>query len=64
MIDHVTIPVTDLERSKSFYEQALKPLGYKISFGEVPPIQYGQSTPSRGLRESRFGSRCPRRSPQ
>lgn len=36
MIDHVTIPVSDLERSKYFYEQAFLPLGYKVSFGEAP----------------------------
>lgn len=34
MIDHVTIYVSDLEKSKKFYDQAFKPLGYKISFGE------------------------------
>lgn len=34
MIDHVTIAVSDLERSKKFYEQAFRPLGYKVSFGE------------------------------
>jgi catechol 2,3-dioxygenase-like lactoylglutathione lyase family enzyme len=34
MIDHVTIAVGDLARSKRFYEQALAPLGYRLSFGE------------------------------
>lgn len=34
MIDHVTIPVSDLEKSKLFYERAFAPLGYKVSFGE------------------------------
>lgn len=34
MIDHVTIPVTDLNQSKSFYEKAFIPLGYKVSFGK------------------------------
>lgn len=33
MIDHVTIKVSDLGKSKSFYEEAFKPLGYKLSFG-------------------------------
>ncbi|EGR0146917.1 MULTISPECIES: VOC family protein [Vibrio] len=33
MIDHVTIPVSDLERSRKFYEEAFSPLGYKIAFG-------------------------------
>lgn len=30
MLDHVGIPVTDFERSKRFYEQALSPLGYEL----------------------------------
>ena len=34
MIDHVTIKVTDLERSAAFYEQALLLLGYKRFEGD------------------------------
>jgi catechol 2,3-dioxygenase-like lactoylglutathione lyase family enzyme len=34
LIDHITIRVSDVERSKSFYERAFLPLGYKVSFGE------------------------------
>lgn len=34
MIDHVTLRVSDLSKSKAFYEQAFAPLGYAISFGE------------------------------
>jgi catechol 2,3-dioxygenase-like lactoylglutathione lyase family enzyme len=30
MIDHVGFPVSDYARSKSFYEQALAPLGYVL----------------------------------
>ena len=30
MIDHVTVPVADYERSKAFYLGALKPLGYVV----------------------------------
>jgi catechol 2,3-dioxygenase-like lactoylglutathione lyase family enzyme len=30
MLDHVGIPVSDFERSKRFYEQALFPLGYEL----------------------------------
>jgi catechol 2,3-dioxygenase-like lactoylglutathione lyase family enzyme len=30
MIDHVTANVSDFERAKSFYEQALAPLGYSL----------------------------------
>ena len=34
MIDHVTIAVSDLEKSRQFYEQAFRPLGFKLAFGE------------------------------
>lgn len=30
MIDHLSIGVTDLAKSKVFYEEALKPLGYQV----------------------------------
>ena len=30
MLDHVGFPVSDFERSKRFYEQALSPLGYEL----------------------------------
>ena len=30
MLDHIGIPVSDYERSKSFYETALAPLGYAL----------------------------------
>lgn len=30
MIDHVTANVSDFERAKGFYEQALAPLGYSV----------------------------------
>ena len=34
MIDHITIEVGDLEKSKLFYERAFAPLGYSLSFGK------------------------------
>jgi catechol 2,3-dioxygenase-like lactoylglutathione lyase family enzyme len=34
MIDHVSVRVSNLKNSKRFYEEALKPLGYKVVFGE------------------------------
>ena len=36
-IDHVTLDVSEYPRSKQFYEQALKPLGYELvmEFGEA-----------------------------
>ena len=30
MIDHVALPVGDLDRSRKFYEQALEPLGREV----------------------------------
>lgn len=35
MIDHTGVTVSDLHKSRSFYEQALAPLGYAMLF-EVP----------------------------
>ena len=37
MLDHVVIPVSDLTRSKRFYEQALAPLDYHL-FTEFPSV--------------------------
>ena len=34
MIDHVTIAVSDLARSKLFYEKAFAALGYRLAFGK------------------------------
>ena len=31
MLDHVGISVSDFERSKRIYEQALSPLGYELT---------------------------------
>ncbi len=30
MLDHVGVPVSDFERSKRFYTEALSPLGYGL----------------------------------
>lgn len=35
MIDHITINVQDLEKSKAFYEQVLAPLGMRVNFGSI-----------------------------
>lgn len=40
MLDHVSFSVSDYARSRSFYEQALKPLGYRLVM-EVTPEQSG-----------------------
>jgi catechol 2,3-dioxygenase-like lactoylglutathione lyase family enzyme len=37
-IDHIGLDVTDYERSKAFYEQALAPLGVKLLMEPVPEV--------------------------
>jgi catechol 2,3-dioxygenase-like lactoylglutathione lyase family enzyme len=34
LLDHVTIGVSDIERSKKFYDRALRPLGIERLYGE------------------------------
>ena len=34
MLDHVTIGVSDIERSKRFYDRALRPLGIERLYGD------------------------------
>lgn len=34
MIDHITIEVSDLDKSKLFYEKAFAPLGFSLAFGK------------------------------
>ena len=36
MLDHVTIGVSDIERSKRFYDQALRPLGIERLYADGP----------------------------
>ena len=36
MIDHIKLWVSDLARSRAFYEQALEPLGYRVMMENVP----------------------------
>ena len=40
MIDHISLVVTDYEKSKSFYQAALKPIGYSMLV-EFGPQQTG-----------------------
>jgi catechol 2,3-dioxygenase-like lactoylglutathione lyase family enzyme len=30
MLDHINLPVSDIERSKRFFQEALSPLGYEL----------------------------------
>ena len=49
-IDHIAMNVTDLERSKAFYSDALKPLGYSLMFEVRDFLGYGDSQmPSLGI---------------
>jgi catechol 2,3-dioxygenase-like lactoylglutathione lyase family enzyme len=41
MIDHVTLNVRDLESCKSFYVQALKPLGYGLEMEYLEGCGFG-----------------------
>lgn len=41
MINHITLLVSDLEKSKEFYSRALAPLGYKLFKEESDRAGYG-----------------------
>jgi catechol 2,3-dioxygenase-like lactoylglutathione lyase family enzyme len=36
MIDHIGLTVTDIEKSRAFYEAALRPLGFKVLMVAAP----------------------------
>ena len=40
MLDHIGVDVTDIRRSRAFYEAALRPLGYRV-IQELTPEQTG-----------------------
>ena len=42
-VDHVKLPVADLERTKAFYAAALAPLGYKLVFDGPESIGFGNA---------------------
>jgi catechol 2,3-dioxygenase-like lactoylglutathione lyase family enzyme len=58
MIDHAAVNVSDLDASKQFYEEALKPLGYSLVFeasaflgyakGEMPSFGVARREPTGG----------------
>ncbi len=41
MLDHVSIGVRDIARSKQFYDAALKPLGFACKSADVGSLGYG-----------------------
>ena len=67
MIDHVTATVSDFDRAKQFYAQALAPLGYSVQmefpgaagFGPaegMPDFWIGSSYPERGAAHIAFNA--------
>jgi catechol 2,3-dioxygenase-like lactoylglutathione lyase family enzyme len=40
-IDHVNLPVSDLDASRAFYAAALAPFGYKLVYDEESAIGFG-----------------------
>jgi catechol 2,3-dioxygenase-like lactoylglutathione lyase family enzyme len=45
MIDHISVGVSDLERSARFYELALAPLGYSTLVKRPATVGFGKSYP-------------------
>jgi catechol 2,3-dioxygenase-like lactoylglutathione lyase family enzyme len=45
MIDHVSIGVGDLKRSRAFYDAVLAPLGYRRRFDLIDTSGYGPDLP-------------------
>ena len=43
MIDHVGLGVSDLERSRAFYEKALAPLGYQVLIERDGSLGFGHN---------------------
>jgi catechol 2,3-dioxygenase-like lactoylglutathione lyase family enzyme len=43
VIDHVGLGVSDLERSRAFYEQALAPLGYRLLIERDGSLGFGRN---------------------
>jgi catechol 2,3-dioxygenase-like lactoylglutathione lyase family enzyme len=40
-IDHVKLPVSDLDASRTFYSAALAPFGYRLVYDEEPSLGFG-----------------------
>jgi catechol 2,3-dioxygenase-like lactoylglutathione lyase family enzyme len=40
-VDHVKLPVADIDRTRDFYGQALAPLGYEIVYDENRELGFG-----------------------
>ena len=49
MIDHFNLPVTDLERSRGFYEHVLAPLGLRFILQDGSAVGFGTDTWAFGI---------------
>ena len=52
IVDHVNIPVANLERSRRFYELALAPLGYRMLMTDDRAIGFGVTDWNFGIVEA------------
>ncbi len=54
MIDHITLRVRDLARTREFYRQALAPLGYRVAYEQVHDgvavLGFGAEVPGVGFK--------------
>jgi catechol 2,3-dioxygenase-like lactoylglutathione lyase family enzyme len=51
MIDHIGFPVSDYERAKAFYTQALAPLGYRLIMEVAQQDRPGESAAGFGAND-------------
>ena len=58
MLDHVSLPVSKLEQSKRFYEEALSPLGYELIMEHhISGVGFGESAkPDFWIRQGEVGA--------
>jgi catechol 2,3-dioxygenase-like lactoylglutathione lyase family enzyme len=50
MIDHVALDISDMQRSRAFYEKALQPLGYGVVMDTEGLILFGDGESMLGIR--------------
>jgi catechol 2,3-dioxygenase-like lactoylglutathione lyase family enzyme len=58
VLDHVSLPVSKLEQSKRFYEEALSPLGYELIMEHhISGVGFGESAkPDFWIRQGEVGA--------
>ena len=60
-IDHVKLPVGDLDASRAFYSAALAPFGYRLAYDEEPSLGFGLGDVEAARRElAEIEKRCGR----